>query len=164
VTFWLAACRQTGVRDIKATQAKNLPKPSRILDYDFAVNEREVTEYQGIMRQQPSLKDPVERERMIATEAKDALTSEVVDGLRALGFAVERATHGTRAARSELLIGGQGHPETIQEVKLILMEHAKHFPASTTVACRRSASDDPAPAFDARGYDYACLPETFSPS
>lgn len=106
-TLWLAACGQTGVRDIKATQEKNLPKPARILVYDFAVSERDVFEYQGIMRQQPSIKDPVERERLIAAEAKDALASEVVDGLRALGFAVERASRGTPAAGSELLIDGQ---------------------------------------------------------
>lgn len=43
-TLWLATCGQTGVRDIKATQEKNLAKPSHILVYDFAVSEREVTE------------------------------------------------------------------------------------------------------------------------
>jgi hypothetical protein len=106
-TLWFAACGQTGIRNAVLTQEKNLPRPARILVYDFAVSEREVFEYQGILRQQPSKKDPVERERLIAAEAKDALASEVVDGLRALGFAVERASRGTRAARSELLIDGQ---------------------------------------------------------
>jgi hypothetical protein len=105
--LWLAACGQTGIRNAVLTQAKNLPRPVRILVYDFAVSEREVFEYQGIMRQQPSIRDPVERERLIAAEAKDALASEVVDGLRALGFAVERASRGTAAAENELLIDGQ---------------------------------------------------------
>jgi hypothetical protein len=105
--LWLAACGQTGIRNAVLTQEKNLPRPARILVYDFAVSEREVFEYQGIMRQQPSIKDPVERERLIAAGAKEALASEVVDGLRALGFAVARAGRGSRAARSELLIDGQ---------------------------------------------------------
>ena len=106
-TLWLAACGQTGVRDIRATQEKNLPKPSRILVYDFAVSERDVFEYQGIMRQQPSIKDPVERERRIAQEVKDALAEEVADGLRKLGFTVERVSRGTTATENELLIDGQ---------------------------------------------------------
>ena len=59
--FGLAACGQTGIRNAVITPEKNLPRPSRILVYDFAVSEREVTEYQGIMRQQPTIKDPAER-------------------------------------------------------------------------------------------------------
>ena len=105
--FGLAACGQTGVRDIKTTRETNLPKPSRILVYDFAVSEREVTEYQGIMRQQPTVKDPTERERQLAREVKDALAEEVVDGLRVLGFTVERVSRATAAAENELLIDGQ---------------------------------------------------------
>lgn len=105
--LWLAACGQTGVRDMKATQEKNLPKPSRILVYDFAVSEREVFEYQGIMRQQPSIKNPAERERLIAQEVKDALAEEVTDGLRKLGFTVDRVSRGTAATETELLIDGQ---------------------------------------------------------
>ena len=103
----VVGCGQTGVRDIKVTQEKNLPRPARILVYDFAVSEREVAEYQGIMRQQPSIKDPVEREKQIATEVKDALASELVDGLRSLGFAVERASREDRAIGNEMVIDGQ---------------------------------------------------------
>jgi len=60
----------TGVRNIRVTQEKSLPRLSRILVYDFAGSQREVTEYQGIMRQQPSNKDPVERRRQIACRGK----------------------------------------------------------------------------------------------
>jgi hypothetical protein len=79
--FGLAACGQTGIRNAVLTTEKNLPRPSRILVYDFAVSEREITEYQGIMRQQPSVKDSAERERQLAREVKDALAEEVADGL-----------------------------------------------------------------------------------
>jgi hypothetical protein len=105
--FGLAACGQTGIREAVITPEKNLPRPARILVYDFAVSEREVTEYQGIMRQQPTIKDPAERERQIAIDVKNALAGQVVDGLRALGFVVERASGGTPAVGNELLIEGQ---------------------------------------------------------
>ena len=105
--FGLAACGQTGIREAVITPEKNLPRPARILVYDFAVSEREVTEYQGIMRQQPTIKDPAERERQIAIDVKNALAGQVVDGLRALGFVVERASGGTSATGNELLIDGQ---------------------------------------------------------
>jgi hypothetical protein len=107
VCFGLAACGQTGIREAVITPEKNLPRPARILVYDFAVSEREVTEYQGIMRQQPTIKDPAERERQIAMDVKNALAGEVVDGLRALGFVAERASRGTPATGNELLIDGQ---------------------------------------------------------
>ena len=43
VCFGLAACGQTGIREAVITPEKNLPRPARILVYDFAVSEREVT-------------------------------------------------------------------------------------------------------------------------
>jgi hypothetical protein len=106
-SFCLVACGQTGVRDFKVTQERKLPKPSRILVYDFAVSEREVFEYQGIMRQQPSVKDAKERERQLAQEVKDALAEEVAEGLRKMGFIVERVSRGTAATGNDLLIDGQ---------------------------------------------------------
>jgi uncharacterized protein DUF4410 len=105
--FGLAACGQTGIRNAVLTTEKNLPRPSRILVYDFAVSEREITEYQGIMRQQPSVKDSGERERQLAREVKDALAEEVADGLRKLGFTIERVSRGTATTGNELLIDGQ---------------------------------------------------------
>ena len=107
VIFYLAACGQTGIRNAVLTKEKNLPKPTRILVYDFAVSGREVFEYQGIMRQQPSIKNPFERERLLAQEVRDALAEEIADGLRKLGFTVERASRGTAATGNELLIDGQ---------------------------------------------------------
>ena len=107
IVFLMIACGRTGVRDIKLTQEKNLPRPSRILVYDFAVSEQEVKEYQGIMRQQPTIKDAEERERLLAKEVKDALADEIVDGLRALNFNVERVNRGSTVTGNELLIDGQ---------------------------------------------------------
>ena len=59
------------------------------------------------MRQQPNIKDASERERLLAKEVKDALGEEVVDGLKSLGFIVERVDRGAKATGQDLLIDGQ---------------------------------------------------------
>jgi len=100
-------CGQTGISKPTRTQETNLPRPGRIFVYDFAVSEQEVKEYQGIMRQQPTIKDPAERERLLAQEVKDALAEELVDALKPLGFVVQRVPRGTRLGDRDLLIDGQ---------------------------------------------------------
>ena len=102
-----AGCGQTGVRNRRLTQERNLAKPTRILVSDFAVRDQVVIEYQGIMRQQPRIKDASERERMLAKEVQDAMAEEIVGGLKFLGFTVERAGRGAQATGSELLIDGR---------------------------------------------------------
>jgi hypothetical protein len=103
----VTACGQTGIRRAALVPDTNLPRPTRILLYDFAVSEREVKEYQGIMRQQPNIKDASERERVLAKDVKDALAEEVVDGLKPLGFVVERVGREAKATGSDLVIDGQ---------------------------------------------------------
>jgi hypothetical protein len=107
VCFLFAACGQSGIRKPTRISEADLPVPGRILVYDFAVTEQEVKEYQGIMRQQPAIKDAVERERLLAQEVKDAFAEELVEGLKALGFVVVRVLRGTRTADRDLLIDGQ---------------------------------------------------------
>ena len=108
VACWMvAACGQTGIRNATRTPETGLPRPERILVYDFAVSEEEVKEYQGIMRQKPAIKNAADRERLLAQEVKDALADELVDALRPLGFSVERAPRGTRLADRDLLIDGK---------------------------------------------------------
>jgi len=104
---FVAACGQTGIRRAALVRETNLPRPSRILVYDFAVSEQEVREYQGIMRQQPAIKDAAVRERLLAQEVKDALADELVDQLRPLGFVVERVARGATATANDLVIDGQ---------------------------------------------------------
>lgn len=110
---FVAGCGQTGIRRAALVPETNLPRPGRILIHDFAVSEQEVKEYQGIMRQQPTIKDASERERLLAKEVKDALAEEVVDGLKSLGFAVERVGRDAKATGSDLLI--DGHFLTVDE-------------------------------------------------
>lgn len=101
------ACGQTGIRNTTVRAPTNVARPERILVYDFAVSAQEVKEYQGIMRQQPTIKDAAERERLLAQEVKDALADELIEGLRSLGFRVERAKRGTPATGTDMLIDGQ---------------------------------------------------------
>ncbi len=104
---FVAACGLTGIRRAALVSETSLPRPNRIFVYDFAVSEQEVKEYQGIMRQQPNIKNASERERLLAKEVKDALGEEVVDGLKSLGFIVERVDRGAKATGRDLLIDGQ---------------------------------------------------------
>jgi len=104
---FVAACSQTGIRRTALVADTNLPRPTRILVVDFAVNDREVKEYQGIMRQQPTIKDASERERLLAVEVKDAMAEEIVDGLKPLGFVVQRVGRDSKATETDLLIDGQ---------------------------------------------------------
>jgi len=75
-----------------------------------------VKEYQGILRQQPSERNPAERESQIKRHASEAAAFELLNGLRGLGFNVARVTRGTLAGDNELLIDGkfltvdQGNP------------------------------------------------------
>ncbi len=114
--FLIAACGQTAVRPLSRTQITNLPPPARILVYDFTMADAVVKEYQGILRQQPSEKNPAERESQIKRYASEATAFELLNGLRGLGFSVARVTRGTLAGDNDLLIDGkflavdQGNP------------------------------------------------------
>jgi hypothetical protein len=79
----------------------------RILVYNFAVSEAEVSEYQGIMRQQPANPNAVERQREIGKKAVATLAIDLANGLRDFGFTVERVVRGAPANDSDLLIDGQ---------------------------------------------------------
>jgi hypothetical protein len=110
------ACAQTSIRPIARTADKNLAPPVRILVYDFAFSEAEVIEYDGIMRQQPSIRDPIERRRRMDRLVGEALAVNLTDKLRHLGFTVERASSGASAEENDLVIDGrflivdQGNP------------------------------------------------------
>ena len=108
---WLLAgassCAQTFVQPIARSADKNLPPPTRILVYNFAVDGADIKEYQGIMRQQPSIRDPEERRRQLGAAVSETLTNSLVGGLRRMGFTVERAPRGTMLAENDLVIDGR---------------------------------------------------------
>jgi len=102
-----AACAQTTVRPITRTAERNLPRPARILLYDFATSEAKITEYQGIMRQQPAHQNPMERQRELGRIASDALTTNLALWLRQLGFTVERVPRNVSVEETDLVIDGR---------------------------------------------------------
>lgn len=110
------SCAQTSVRPLALTGDKQLPVPTRILIHDFAVSETEVTEYQGIMRQQPANRNPLERQRDLGKHAAETLVMNLIDGLRKLGFVVQRAQRDAPVNDGDLIIAGrfvhidQGNP------------------------------------------------------
>jgi hypothetical protein len=103
----LGACAQPAVRPFIRTGENGLPRPARIIIYDFAASEIEVVEYQGVFRQQPSNPNPTERRRAIARNVSDALSLEFARALQELGFSVERGVRGTTDADDILIIEGE---------------------------------------------------------
>ncbi|HMF50273.1 MAG TPA: DUF4410 domain-containing protein [Candidatus Saccharimonadales bacterium] len=101
------ACAQTGVRPLAQTAEKSLPLPMRILIYSVTADESEVAEYQGIMRQQPAQRDPLERRREIAKNVSQAITEQLVQGLRQFGFRVERVERHIAANDNDLIVDGR---------------------------------------------------------
>jgi hypothetical protein len=101
------ACGQSAVRPIARIAAGPLARPTRILLCDFTVNEIDVSEYQGIMRQQPANPNAAERQRNLGKFAADTLAAELAQALRQLGFTVDRVPRATPVESHDLLIDGQ---------------------------------------------------------
>lgn len=102
-----SACGQTTVRPVAQIADRQLPRPARILVHRFAVSERDVTEYQGIMRQQPANPNAAERQRAIADKVSQTLADNLIYGLRQLGFKVEAAVPGSILHDDDLLVDGR---------------------------------------------------------
>ena len=103
----LNGCGQSAVRPIARVADGPLPRPTRILIYDFAVNDVDISEYQGIMHQQPANPNAAERQRDLGKFASETLAAELAQALRHLGFTVERVAPGTAVENFDLLIDGQ---------------------------------------------------------
>jgi uncharacterized protein DUF4410 len=107
VLLLLTSCAQTSIRPTARSTGPKLPPPARILLYDFQFTAADVNEYQGIMRQQPSIRSAVARQHEIGKAASEALATNLTDGLRRLGFIVQRVPRGTAAGITDLVIDGQ---------------------------------------------------------
>ena len=105
--FCIGACAQPALRPFLRTADHDLPRPTRILVGNFAASEVDVVEYQGIFRQQPSNSNPTERRRAIARNVSEALSLELVRGLKELGLSVGRGTPGTSDTDDTLIIEGE---------------------------------------------------------
>jgi len=105
----LFACASTSVRLDDETAASDLPRPERILVYDFALSEAEIATNSGIGSQivdEESTMTPEQRQEQLGRHAANALAESMVKGLRQLGFATERVPRGTPAVGHDLLVDG----------------------------------------------------------
>ncbi len=85
-----AACAQPTVRPVLRTEEHDLRRPARIVVGNFAAAQLDVVEYQGIFRQQPSNPNAAERRSAIARKVSEALSLELMKGLKELGMPVNR--------------------------------------------------------------------------
>jgi len=108
-TAWIAGCASTDVTPGAQSSAKNLPRPQRILVYNFAVSDNDIKENQGIVNRvinDANGTTAAQREGDIGRQAADALAENLVAGLQEMGFTVSRVTRGTTPANGELLVDG----------------------------------------------------------
>jgi Domain of unknown function (DUF4410) len=107
----IAGCATTKVEPIGVYSGQEaLPKPDRILVYDFAVSPDEVSLNSGPLarlRQHMSDKDQTEAELEVGREVAAALSEELVEQIRALGLPAERASDAPSHMDRDLTIEGQ---------------------------------------------------------
>lgn len=111
----LAGCAPTTVEAV-STYGGQLPRPDRILVYDFSVSPEEVkldrgvgAKLEGLVKGTPR----AEEERAVGRKAADALSTHLVKEIQALGFVVTRAS-GTPPTTGNLLTI-EGHFLSIDE-------------------------------------------------
>ncbi len=108
----LDACARTVILRESKMVDFGLPRPEKIVVYDFALTETEVRESRGPLKKMFRFDEPAggpesEREQEIGRHAAKVLGDELVQGLRGLGFSVERKPRGTTIGDRQLLIDGE---------------------------------------------------------
>lgn len=106
----VSGCAQNVVRPVMESQAGSLPRPTRVLVYNLAVSDADVTENQSMLAQ--SFKDGDmetrdEREYAIGQQAAGAFATELVDSINQLGLRAERAGRSTPVPPNALLVVGE---------------------------------------------------------
>ncbi len=107
LAFTLLGCARTFIQPVNRVSPSKLPAPDRILVNSFEVDPAVVTEYQGILRQQPANPNPIARQREIARAVSETLTAELVHGLRQTGLRVESTATSNQVDDNDLVIEGR---------------------------------------------------------
>jgi Domain of unknown function (DUF4410) len=107
VPLCIAACGQVVVRPSNSSLWNDAPRPSRIVVGEFSASNAAIFEYQGIFRQQPSNRNVLERQRLLASGVSEALSAELLTQLKGLGFLVERQFPGIPAGNDFIAIEGE---------------------------------------------------------
>jgi len=107
----ITGCASAKVQPLNVYQGSEpLPKPERVLVYDFAVTPDEVRLNSGpIARIRQRLRDTpqTEEELQVGREVAAALSEALVERISALGLPAERASHGQPLAQGALAVEGQ---------------------------------------------------------
>ena len=107
----LSGCAPTEVYRIRSYSGdRPLPRPERVLVYDFAVSSEDVKLSSGPGVRQLQRADTVsqtEEQLKVGREVADSLAAELVNAIGKLGFPAERARRGARVPRRALAIDGQ---------------------------------------------------------
>jgi hypothetical protein len=105
---FLAGCAQTLVQPQSQTTMR-LPKPGRVLVYDFAVTPDEVHVDQGVLHQVADAASGTTisaRDAALAHQVADRFADELVGRIQALGMPAMRAPRATRTTPGDLKIVG----------------------------------------------------------
>ena len=106
----VTACAPTKVRPIGATATDPLPRPDRVLVYDFAVSPEQVSLNRGLfarLGREASSADVTEEEAKIGHEVAEGFAVELVKRIQRLGLPADRATADQPAPPGTLAITGQ---------------------------------------------------------
>jgi hypothetical protein len=105
----LAGCAASSVQPQMETSAVNLPRPSMVLVYRFAVNLNDVQENQSVIQKAidaSATSTPDERLAETAHEVADAFADELVTKIIGFGLPAQRATAATYVPQNAVIIVG----------------------------------------------------------
>lgn len=110
-TVLVAACAPTRVRPVSSYGGDDpLPRPDRVLVYDFAVSPEQVSLNRGLfarLGREVSSASATEDELRVAREVADGFAAELVKRVQKLGLPAERAAADQVAPPGALAITGQ---------------------------------------------------------
>lgn len=111
VAVLVVACAPTKVRPVSSSRGdESLPRPDRVLVYDFAVSPEQVSLNRGLfarLGRDVSSASATEAELQIGREVADGFSTELVKRIQRLGLPAERAAADQVAPPGTLAITGQ---------------------------------------------------------
>jgi len=101
-------CAAARVQNVQTTRASNLPRPGRVIVFDFETGAADVTVGTSPRRTaRNAVGLYVKDQDTLAQAVADSLASQLVDALKASGFAAERAANAAPPQANDLVLQGQ---------------------------------------------------------
>jgi hypothetical protein len=111
LALMVSACAPTKVRSVSSYRGdESLPRPDRVLVYDFAISPEQVSLNRGLfarLGREVTSASTTESELQIAREVADGFSTELVKRIQRLGLPAERAAADQVAPAGTLAITGQ---------------------------------------------------------